>query len=188
MVRRNSHRDDGQVTQRAESSAVLSIAGLCEGARRLLPVAVFVVPFGVAFGAAALAQGLTAAQALAMSALVFAAPFMVPSGQLPTGEWDEWYVLDAPRRLGGLHVFVNYGDFTPSPAPLGGLDPTWDRVAAGQTLRHSQERAERFWTQLLSLRPRAYLAEADTLTCVTNDDTLFAAVGAALGGDSGEAS
>lgn len=50
----------------------LSGAGVAEGARRILPVSVFVVPFGVAFGAAAIDRGLTPAEAIAMSATVFA--------------------------------------------------------------------------------------------------------------------
>ena len=49
-----------------------SSRGLVRGAQRLLPVSVFVFPFGVAFGAAAIETGLTPDQALMMSFLVFA--------------------------------------------------------------------------------------------------------------------
>ena len=50
----------------------MTAAGVRQGVRRLLPVSVFVIPFGLAFGAAAVEQGLTPAQSVIMSALVFA--------------------------------------------------------------------------------------------------------------------
>lgn len=50
----------------------LTLNGVRLGIQRLLPVAIFVVPFGIAFGAAAIAQGLAAYEAIAMSAAVFA--------------------------------------------------------------------------------------------------------------------
>lgn len=46
--------------------------GMLRGAKRLLPVSVFVVPFGVAFGAAAIEAGMGVDQAMTMSLLVFA--------------------------------------------------------------------------------------------------------------------
>lgn len=46
--------------------------GLVRGGQRLLPVSVFVFPFGVAFGAAAIESGLTIDQAMVMSLTVFA--------------------------------------------------------------------------------------------------------------------
>ena len=51
----------------------LAGAGLKRGFRGLTPIALFVVPFGIAFGAAAIDRGLSAAQAIVMSATVFAA-------------------------------------------------------------------------------------------------------------------
>ncbi len=59
-------------SEAASGGICLSGAGVRLGLRRLLPVSLFVVPFGLAFGAAAIEQGMTAAQALVMSALVFA--------------------------------------------------------------------------------------------------------------------
>ncbi|MCA0964781.1 AzlC family ABC transporter permease [Salipiger bermudensis] len=50
---------------------VLTVAGLQRGFRRLLPVSILIVPFGIAFGVAASKAGLTPAQAIAMSALAF---------------------------------------------------------------------------------------------------------------------
>ncbi|MEM1428364.1 MAG: AzlC family ABC transporter permease [Pseudomonadota bacterium] len=43
------------------------------GIRRLLPISAFVLPFGVAYGAAAVEHGLTPGQTVLMSALVFTA-------------------------------------------------------------------------------------------------------------------
>lgn len=50
----------------------LSVAGARRGFRDILPVAAFVVPFGLAFGAAAAEKGLSWPYATAMSASVFA--------------------------------------------------------------------------------------------------------------------
>lgn len=50
----------------------ISGPGMLAGARSLLPIALFAVPFGVAFGAAALEAGVARETAMAMSALVFA--------------------------------------------------------------------------------------------------------------------
>lgn len=51
---------------------MLTFAGFKVGARRLCGVALFVVPFGFAFGAAAVEAGLSSVQAIAMSAAIFA--------------------------------------------------------------------------------------------------------------------
>jgi predicted branched-subunit amino acid permease len=58
-------------TPRGSGTTVLTAGGILRGVRRLLPVSVFVVPFGVAFGVAALEAGLTPVQTIAMSALAF---------------------------------------------------------------------------------------------------------------------
>lgn len=52
---------------------MLSGTAILRGMRRLLPVSLFVIPFGVAFGIAAIEQGLGPVQATAMSLLVFTA-------------------------------------------------------------------------------------------------------------------
>ena len=51
----------------------LSLRGVLRGMTRLLPIAMFVVPFGIAFGIAAIEQGLGPFQATAMSFFVFTA-------------------------------------------------------------------------------------------------------------------
>ncbi|MEM1286365.1 MAG: AzlC family ABC transporter permease [Pseudomonadota bacterium] len=60
-------------TSRASSALVtLTYEGVVRGARRLVPVSVFVIPFGIAYGVAAIEAGLTVDQAIAMSAFMFA--------------------------------------------------------------------------------------------------------------------
>lgn len=56
----------------AADAVVLTIAGIGRGMRRLLPVSAFVLPFGLAYGAAAVEHGMQAWQAILMSATVFA--------------------------------------------------------------------------------------------------------------------
>lgn len=51
---------------------VFTSRGLVRGAQRLLPVSVFVFPFGVAYGAAAIEAGLRVDEAMVMSLIVFA--------------------------------------------------------------------------------------------------------------------
>ncbi|WP_420345671.1 AzlC family ABC transporter permease [Pelagibius sp.] len=58
--------------QQAGPAPVLDGRGLRAGFTRLAPVAVFALPFGLAFGAAAVERGLLPLQALIMSATVFA--------------------------------------------------------------------------------------------------------------------
>lgn len=50
---------------------VLTWRGILRGVLRLAPISIFVIPFGVGFGVAAIENGLSVLQAMAMSALVF---------------------------------------------------------------------------------------------------------------------
>ncbi|MBW6393330.1 AzlC family ABC transporter permease [Billgrantia antri] len=52
--------------------ARLDLAGVLTGVRRMAPLSLFVVVFGLAFGVAALSRGLSGLEAMMMSALVFA--------------------------------------------------------------------------------------------------------------------
>jgi len=66
------------VTKKRESSvsphdAAFSGAAILFGMRRLLPVSLFIIPFGVAFGVAAIEQGLGPVQTTMMSFFVFTA-------------------------------------------------------------------------------------------------------------------
>lgn len=60
--------DGGDGTRRVS----LTRRGAADGARRMLPLALVVLPFAFAFGAAAVAQGLTPLEAALMSGAVFA--------------------------------------------------------------------------------------------------------------------
>lgn len=61
------------IHENSENTKVaLTWSGVRRGAVRLSPVSIFVIPFGIAFGAAAVEQGVSATQAVIMSALVFA--------------------------------------------------------------------------------------------------------------------
>ncbi|RDB42505.1 branched-chain amino acid ABC transporter permease [Halomonas sp. DQ26W] len=52
--------------------AQLDLAGIIVGIRRMAPLSLFVIVFGLAFGVAALSRGLSGLEAMLMSALVFA--------------------------------------------------------------------------------------------------------------------
>ncbi|MCB9958971.1 MAG: AzlC family ABC transporter permease [Rhodospirillaceae bacterium] len=56
----------------AASPYTFTFAGILRGMRRTLVVAVFITPFGIAYGVAATEQGMSATQAILMSAVVFA--------------------------------------------------------------------------------------------------------------------
>ena len=60
------------MTPPPSGGARLDLAGTLIGLRRMAPLSLFVVVFGLAFGVAALARGLSGFEALLMSALVFA--------------------------------------------------------------------------------------------------------------------
>jgi 4-azaleucine resistance transporter AzlC len=53
-------------------ATTLTFSGMKRGAKDILPVAIFVIPFGMAFGVAALETGLSGLFSLGMSAFVFA--------------------------------------------------------------------------------------------------------------------
>lgn len=56
---------------RHADSVTLTCKGVLSGVKRLAPLSLFVIPFGIGFGVAAIEQGLTRLQALVMSAAVF---------------------------------------------------------------------------------------------------------------------
>ncbi|MBV6658717.1 MAG: AzlC family ABC transporter permease [Devosiaceae bacterium] len=60
------------VSPAPKASVSFTARGIARGGQRLLPLSVFVFPFGVAYGVAAIETGLTADQALIMSLIVFA--------------------------------------------------------------------------------------------------------------------
>ena len=76
--------------------AALSGTAILRGMRRLLPVSVFVVPFGVAFGVSAIDHGLGPLQATVMSLLVFTA----------TAQFAALDFLNEPVAFGSLFLVV----------------------------------------------------------------------------------
>ena len=95
---------------------VLTAAGVRRGARRLAPVAVLVLPFGLAFGAAAVERGLAPLQALVMSATVFA-------GASQFAALDLWRAPMAWASLALLVLAVNARHVVLGAALAGWLNP-----------------------------------------------------------------
>lgn len=91
MVHPNSTSNPSQ-----EEQIKLSWCGTLRGIRRLLPISIFVIPFGIAFGAAAAEQGLTVIQTITMSILVFSGAAQFASLEL----WHE------PIAFGSLALIV----------------------------------------------------------------------------------
>ncbi len=58
---------------KSSMQAFISAKGIHRGAREMVPLAAFVIPFGIAFGVAAIEAGLTITQTIFMSGTVFAA-------------------------------------------------------------------------------------------------------------------
>lgn len=93
--------------------------------------------------------------------------------QLPMGEWDEWYVLKQARALPPVDVVVNHAGFSPEPAATA----TESGRRAMDTLdAYAAERLERFWSQLETIRPLAWVAEGDGLSVVLSDASLAQSV------------
>lgn len=70
--------------------------------------------------------------------------------QVPHDCYDEWLVFEEPVSLGRIPAMVNYSGFSP-------IDFSW------------AEELEKFWENVLRLRPVHVLGEGDLLYCVTRD-------------------
>lgn len=80
----------------SDKDVVLTLAGIRRGGRRLFPIAVFTVPFGIAFGIAAFESGLSSFQAVSMSVVTF-------SGAAHFATLDFW---TEPFAFGSLAMVV----------------------------------------------------------------------------------
>jgi 4-azaleucine resistance transporter AzlC len=72
MTNTDRPEDGGAAAPAARTSVTFSAGGVRRGFLRFAALTPFVIPFGIAYGAAAVEAGFTAAQAVTMSALVFA--------------------------------------------------------------------------------------------------------------------
>lgn len=85
---------------------ILTARGVWRGIKRLLPISVFVIPFGSAFGVAAVDAGMTPIQAFAMSALAFSGAAQFASLDFlvqPVAFWSLGLVVMA---LNARHVIM----------------------------------------------------------------------------------
>lgn len=64
---------------------IFTAAGVLRGVKRVAPLALFALPFGIAYGAAAVAAGLTAKQAVAASVFVFSGAAQFSALELISG-------------------------------------------------------------------------------------------------------
>lgn len=101
----------------------LTSDGTLRGARQLLPVAVFFIPFGIAFGVSASTAGLPADQSIAMSILVF-------SGSVQFSALELWGKTIAFGTLALVVLAVNARHIVMGAA----LAPWINRLPLGQRL------------------------------------------------------
>jgi hypothetical protein len=73
--------------------------------------------------------------------------------QIPHDQFDEWMVFDNPVEICEFETMVNFGGFSP-------IDFSWT------------EKLDRYWSQLLALRPLHVIAENDSGYLVTRDADL----------------
>ncbi len=81
-------------------------------------------------------------------------PRICSPDQVPHDQYDEWLVFDQPVRVEEFDTLVNYGGFTP-------IDFDWE------------EKRERFWKQVLSLRPLHVVAENDRVYLLSREEDLI---------------
>ena len=77
-------RNESELQQDRHGGVVLTWEGVRRGGKRLLPIAVLTLPFGVAFGVAAVESGMTAIQAILLSLAAF-------SGAAQFATLDFWH-------------------------------------------------------------------------------------------------
>jgi hypothetical protein len=73
--------------------------------------------------------------------------------EIPHDQYDEWLVFDQPVQVEEFHTMVNYCGFTP-------VDFDWE------------EKRERFWEQVIRLRPLHVIAENDGVYLLSRDEDL----------------
>lgn len=80
--------------------------------------------------------------------------------QIPHDQYDEWLIFDQPVRVERFETMVNYEGFNP-------VDFSWE------------EKRERFWEQVETLKPLHVIAENDGVYLVSGDEGLICRIAAA---------
>jgi hypothetical protein len=95
---------------------------------------------------------------------------------IPLAEYDEWYVSETPRfERSVVEPFVNYGGFTlASPEVL-----VRDREARESDYDFLLPLQERFWRQLLAIKPESFIGWGDVNIVVSRRHDFVLAVYAA---------
>jgi hypothetical protein len=81
-------------------------------------------------------------------------PQIRTTDQIPHDQYDEWLVFDQPVQIEEFDTMVNYCGFTP-------IDFDWE------------EKLERFWEQVIRLKPRHVIAENDGVYLLSRDEDLI---------------
>ena len=88
--------------------------------------------------------------------------------QVPSDEYFEWYFLDSvPDELPEFETFVNFSSFNlADPKEMAAtFDPTWEQNA----LDWLYPLQRRFWQQLISINPAAYVSWGDNQIVVSKE-------------------
>lgn len=113
----------GDMVRQPPPPILLTLDGIRQGAVLLLPVAVFFIPFGIAFGVVAATRGLTALQSIGFSMLAFSS-----SAQFSTLEF--WHARVAWGSLAFAVLAINARNVVMGAA----LAPWVNRMSLGQRL------------------------------------------------------
>lgn len=81
-------------------------------------------------------------------------PLIRSVDQIPHDHYDEWLVFDQPVQVEEFETMVNYGGFTP-------IECEWE------------QKRERFWEQVIRLRPLHVIADNDGGYLVSRDEGLI---------------
>jgi hypothetical protein len=81
-------------------------------------------------------------------------PQIRSTDEIPHDQYDEWLVFDHPVQVEEFETMVNYGKFTP-------VDFDWE------------EKRDRFWEQVVRLRPLHVIAENDGVYLLSRDEDLI---------------
>ena len=102
---------------------------------------------------------------------VMVSPALRDGLEIPSDQYDEWYVLESPVVLPpDLERFVSYGGFNlvDPQVLIESFDPTWDRHG----LDYLAPIQERFWAQLTRISPATYVAMGDQDVLVSRNKDL----------------